>query len=139
MKRSILFALIAVLVTNATSLPLERLILQTVTQNQTNQTSTKNNNTIVIPTTNNTNNTTNRTLPTNKLSNQSTEAFVLISIFLVFFSVSFYIYYKAGQKPTSRVTSWYEVGGQIIKCSFDVLGKINPEEQEKFELGADAD
>ncbi len=69
-----MFAVIAVLVTNAASLPFETLIQETVSQNQTTQplNNTTNNNNTVVVTPPATTNTTNRTLPANKLSNQST-------------------------------------------------------------------
>ena len=63
-----------------------------------------------------------------------------MGMFTLLYSFLFYLWFLAGAKPTSRITITYAPSfGDPIACSFDVLGKINPEEQQKFEDGVSAE
>ena len=127
MKRFIIFSIAGILVTNALSI--DPLLLQTVS-----------NSTVNVSTPLNISSNSNSTVNTKpKLSNQSTETFVLSGIFLIIYSVLFYFYYKRGQVPTSRCKLDLKEAGKLqnFNCAFDILGKLNPGEESKFENNSD--
>lgn len=62
-----------------------------------------------------------------------------MGFFLVLYSLLFYLWFMCGKKPTARISTTYRRDGfREFLCTFDILGKINPEEQQKFEDGQSA-
>ena len=79
---------------------------------------------------NNTNNT-NTTAELEYMSSARTKAFCFIWGFLILFAFITWLYHDRGWKPTSRVTFTCMPTDRVeeIECSFNILGRINPEQE----------